>query len=285
MVNFVRSFEATLAALWDWLKHPSYWPGTLWRWGRVLWVCRVPATSAFGGGVLVAFASQALDLYADLGLLWWQWLFFFVLIFGWSWIVHATARRAVQSDDWLCEAHIGHGLGGPEDPTRLRLQHEYYWPALIVPRFLGLAVFFFVGWGMCRSRRNLIPASDGLPEAADAVVLINVLIAVLVAVAIFYVFAIWRRRDVRARLTKVDLDPPLLAGYIPLLILFLRPARHGSAVEAFRGSRLAQALIAVSVLVTLVFIFAVVRPNALSDYVPRALFVPVMLGGGVPAGE
>jgi len=281
MVNFVGSPEAARVAFRDWLRHPSYWPETLWHWGRVLWVCRVPATSALAGGVLVAFASQALDLYADLGLLWWQWLFFFFLIFAWSWIVHATARSAVQFDDWVCEAHVGNGLGGPEDPTRRRLRHEYYWPALLVPRFLGLAVFFFVGWGMCRSRRNLIPASDGLPEAADAVALINVLIVVLVALAIFYVFAIWKRRDLRSRLTKIDPDPPLLAGYIPLLILFLRPARHRLAIQMIRGSRLTQALIAASAVVTLVFVFAVVSPNLLSDYVPRALFVPVMLGGGV----
>src|SRR5262249_43916441 len=102
-----------------------------------------------GGGCLPSAAPLlcslgalgALDLYADLGLLWWQWLFFFFLIFAWSWIVHATARSAVQFDDWVCEAHVGNGLGGPEDPTRRRLRHEYYWPALLVPRFLGLAVF------------------------------------------------------------------------------------------------------------------------------------------------
>jgi len=143
MADLVVSFLATLRELWAWLKHPSDWPGTLWRWGRVLWVCRVPATSAFAGGLLVAFASQALDLYADLGLLGWQWAFFFVLIFAWSWIVHATARRVLQFDDWVCESHVGDGLGSPENPRRLALHEEFYWPALVVPRFLGLVVF----WG------------------------------------------------------------------------------------------------------------------------------------------
>jgi hypothetical protein len=281
MAGFIASVRATLLALWDWLLHPSEWPGTLWRWARVLWVCRVPATSALAGGLLVAFASQALDLYADLGLLWWQWACFFVLTFGWSWIVHATGRRALQFDDWVCESHIGEGLGGPENPRRRALREQFYWPALVVPRLLGLLVFFFLGWGMCRSRRNLIPAQDGLPEAADAVTLINWLMAVLVALAILYVLAVRKRRAAIAYLSAADPDAPLLIGSVPLLILFFRPVRHREAIRKVLDSRLIQALIAVSVVVTFVFIFAVVSPNLLSDYIPRALFMPVMLGSGV----
>ena len=40
----------------------------LWRWFRVLWVCRVSAVSAIGGGLLAVYTPQALDLFADTGL-------------------------------------------------------------------------------------------------------------------------------------------------------------------------------------------------------------------------
>jgi hypothetical protein len=269
---------AMLGAFLTWLRHPAWWLGTLWRWARIAWVCRVPATSAFGGGLLVAFVSQALDFYADLGLLWWQWIFFFVLIFGWAWIVHATARRAVQFDAWLCEAHRDGGLG--EDREALRA--EFYWPALLVPRILGLVVFFFVGWGMCRSRRNLLTAVDGLPEAADGVWLINVLLAVLIAVAIGYVLGIWKRRvALRWARGAQDAEPPLLTGDLPIILLILRPLRYRHVIGVILSSRLTTALVIASVLVTFVFFFAVVRPNLLADYVPRVLFVPVTLGGGI----
>jgi hypothetical protein len=67
-------------------------------------------------------------MFADLGVKWYQWIIFFLLIFLWSWIVHAAARRAVQYDDWVAEAHIGNGLS---DDVRQKLQREFYWPALL----------------------------------------------------------------------------------------------------------------------------------------------------------
>jgi hypothetical protein len=187
-------------------------------------------------------------------------------------------RRALQFDDWLAEAHIGNGLSKPQ---RGRLQKEFFWPALVIPRLLGLSVFFFVGWAMCTARRNLLPAR-GMPEANEAVVTINWLLLVLIVLAVAYVVLIWKRRAMRASLTGTkQADWPLLTGDIPFLMLILRPRTHFAVTRAMARSWLSSLLVLASVLATVVFAAAIVNPHFVADWLPRALFLPVMLGGGV----
>ena len=62
--------------------------GFLWRFLRVLWVCRVATLSAVGGGLLIAKLEQARDLFADTELAWYSWLAFFGFLFLWAWLVH-----------------------------------------------------------------------------------------------------------------------------------------------------------------------------------------------------
>ena len=56
----------------------------IWRAPRVLWVCRVPAISAIGGGLFVASLAQTRDMFADIGLAWWNWALFFLITLGWA---------------------------------------------------------------------------------------------------------------------------------------------------------------------------------------------------------
>src|SRR5579864_4785696 len=65
-----------------------------WRVCRVLWVCRVAAVSALGGGALMALIPQSVDLFADTGLPAWRWGWFFFSLFVWAWLVHAMASCA-----------------------------------------------------------------------------------------------------------------------------------------------------------------------------------------------
>src|SRR5882762_2430045 len=60
-----------------------WYASVVWRWGRVLWVCRVPVVSALGGGLLLAATPQARDCFSDLGLAIWQWGLFLALTFAW----------------------------------------------------------------------------------------------------------------------------------------------------------------------------------------------------------
>ena len=99
----------------------------IWRFCRVLWVCRVPAASAVGGGALIVFVPQAIDLFADTGLPYWRWALFFFSLFVWAWLVHAMARRALQFDEWVPEAHRS---GGLSDDDRMRLRALFHTPAV-----------------------------------------------------------------------------------------------------------------------------------------------------------
>src|SRR6516164_9621602 len=87
----------------------------LWRLGLVLWVCRVPIASTVLAGVLLVMTPQGRDFFADLGMSWFHWSVFFVLCFCWAWIVHGSARHALQCDDWVAESHR---LGGMSQERR-----------------------------------------------------------------------------------------------------------------------------------------------------------------------
>ena len=76
----------------------------IWKFGIVCWVCRVPLASTVAALALIVLTPQGRDLFADLGISW-QWAVFFLLCFCWAWIVHGGARRALQCDDWVPEAH------------------------------------------------------------------------------------------------------------------------------------------------------------------------------------
>jgi hypothetical protein len=82
----------------------------IWRAPRILWVCRVPAISAIGGGLFVASLAQTRDMFADIGLAWWDWALFFLITLGWAWIVHWAGRHVLRLDDWVPEAHVPGGI-------------------------------------------------------------------------------------------------------------------------------------------------------------------------------
>jgi hypothetical protein len=250
---------------------------TLARWGRVLWVCRVAALSAIGGGLLMVYLPQSLDLFADTGLRWRQWAVFLGLVFCWGWIVHVTARRALQYDDWQWK-----GRSGRLSPERRReLQQEFGAAALAIPRALGFLVFCFVALGMWTARRNLADATDGLPPAQDASARILVLLIALAVVAIGYALAVLIRRDLEARLTGRPREPALLAGRIPLLTVILQPMKHHARLRWSQLSWLHQALGVAWIVVAAVFVLALVKPHVLGEWLPRILFLPLLIGGSV----
>ncbi len=250
----------------------------LWRWFRVLWVCRVSALSAIGGGLFVIFTPQALDLFADTGLGVRRWIVFFVLLFGWAWVVHAMARRALQYDDWICE---GRQQSGFDANRRADLSYQFYWPAVVIPRALGFVVFVCVGFALYNARHNLQNALE-ISEAAVAFKLILKLLVVTVLLAAFYLLAVWYRRDVRKRmLGQARPEPPLLAGKIPLLALLLHPRKHQTRKLLVKAPTVDKWLLVAWLVVGTVFGFALINPAFVADWFPRALFLPVLLGGGV----
>ena len=225
----------------------------VWRWLRVLWVCRVSLASVLVCAYLVAGTVQARDMLADLGIKWYEWIIFFVFIFLWSWIVHAAARRAVQYDEWVAEDHVGNGLS---DDVREKLRDDFYYPALIVPRLLGLFIFVFVALAILRTRDSLRGAEAGLVEARSAIDLTTALFWGVLASAFLYVLLVWKRRPppslnswdstvppaskgLRARVAQA----PLLAGVPTLLERLLSPSDYRKRVVSLGDSPLDIALI------------------------------------------
>src|SRR5436190_18985228 len=68
----------------------------LWRFGRVIWVCRVAVLGVVAGGSLLAYTVQARDLFADLGITWWEWPLFFVLVYVWAAIVRGPDGKTTD---------------------------------------------------------------------------------------------------------------------------------------------------------------------------------------------
>jgi hypothetical protein len=255
------------------------WLYAVWRWFRVVWVCRVPFVSAVAAGGLLAATPQARDLFADIGLGWLHWLLFFILLFAWSWVVHASARRALQHDEWVEEAHVA---GGLSQARRKQLQDEFYLPAVVVPRVLGLAVFFFAGWAMCRTRRNLLGAMDGLPEASEAAFRSTVLLAITIALTIIYVVAIWKPRLFRfSRAARNDraVEPPLLTGTAQLFAGPNLAARLKAHVARTMVSPVDAGLIAARALILIVLGITIVDPHFVATRLPRLFFAPVLFAG------
>src|SRR4029453_17212077 len=83
------------------------WLHVVWRWFRVTWVCRVPHECRCGR---LAACRRPAGAGSVFSFGWPHWLAFFVLLFAWSWVVHASARRALQHDDWVEEAHVVGGI-------------------------------------------------------------------------------------------------------------------------------------------------------------------------------
>ena len=223
---------------------------------RILFACRVSLLSAFGGLLLYLFSEQARDLFADVafGALpgnWEAWLFwaffFFYLVFLWAFPVHYAARRLLSSDAWMFSGRVR-----PEiDEARRRevktaLKGWIDW----IPRILAMVPFIAVLAGLWNAWKVVArtPALQPSQEAARQIVALAVMD---VAVALIFLFFLWRRRILTSRMSAT--------------------ASNALALVYF-------------VVVTAFFAAAVGWPFLPADVAPRAAIVPVLFGGFVFVG-
>ncbi len=258
----------------------------IWRAPRVLWVCRVPAISAIGGGLFVASLAQTRDMFADLGLEWWRWALFFLITLGWAWIVHWASRHVLRLDDWVPDAHVP---GGISPARRDELQEIYRCAALAIPRLLGTAVFVFVAIAMVRAYRNLGPA-EKLPEAARALHLLTILIAVTIVLGVGFFILVWQRTKIVSWLNDAmrgnrrqwpPADGPLLTGHEAIFLDFRRLRAQFRAAAAERMAWVDVLVAGIAVAVTVTFLVSLVLPHSVAAIMPRAVFVPFVLGSSV----
>ena len=252
-----------------------------WRCLRVLWVCRAAAFSALLGGLMIIKLEQARDLFADTGLTPLEWAAFFALLFVWAWLVHGMGRRALQFDDWVPEAHREGGLTVHD---RKRLREEFEGPAIWIPRLLGAFVFVATALALWLTRQNLSQAT-GLDAAEAAVSLTGKLLIATALVGAAYLGVVAKWREWRANLNKHDMDAPLLAeaqSVLRLLVIALaHPKRAWAEFRPLLNTWLNCTLIVLALVVTIVFLAAVFQPASLAEHLPRAIFLPVLLGGGI----
>jgi hypothetical protein len=246
-----------------------------WRVCRVLWVCRVAAVSALGGGALMAVIPQSVDLFADTGLPVWRWGWFFFSVFVWAWLVHAMGRRALQFDEWVPEAHRP---GGLSDADRLRLGDVFALPAIWVPRLLGLFVIAAVARAILNMRADLAQA-DGLPQAERALAWSWVLLLGAALTAAGYIVMVLFSRQVRAKIMRSDKDPPLLNRTQSVFTLLL--PKNWPELRKLLAHRVNRVLFAFALFITGVFLTALFFPESIPWLFPRVVFLPVLLGGGL----
>lgn len=255
--------------------------GFFWSLFRILWVCRVSTLSAIGGGVLIVLVEQARDLFADTGLSGNEWLFFFFMLFVWAWLVHGMARRALQFDEWVPQAHRP---GGLSDVDRAALQKQYWFVATWIPRLLGLIVFIATAGALWLTRTNLLHATD-LEQVRLAIALNRNLQIATAVVAVTYLVLVFFRRGLLARVTRRGKDVPLLIGTPSVLVLGFRaainPSKNWPALRAIFNSWPNRLLITAAFIVTGIFLVAIIRPDIVSDRWPRVMFLPLLLGGAI----
>jgi hypothetical protein len=238
----------------------------IWNAGLVLWVCRVPLASTALAAALLVLTPQGRDLFADIALAWWYWALFLLLCFCWAWIVHGSARHALQCDDWVPETHAPGGLGADR---RVELRAEFGLMALWVPRVLGLSVLLLVGWGLCKTWRNMDGASAALGEAAAAEQISLILLLVLLFVIGLFCFLVLRRRTLIVTGTQVCLD-----GRTPIFAKWFGPVPPPRPLTA------ADLFIAVARwFILFLVIVAIWFPLFAAGWTPRLFFVPLLFSG------
>jgi hypothetical protein len=241
----------------------------IWKFGIVCWVCRVPLASTVAALALIVLTPQGRDLFADLGISW-QWAVFFLLCFCWAWIVHGGARRALQCDDWVPEAHQP---GGLTVGRRMQLQASFHWPAVWVPRLLGIATLLLIGWGICRTWRNMRGASGSLDEATVAT---NLTFALLFVTLVLTGVFIWLVVNWRTRINRVANEAavaPCLTGRTPLFAGWFGDGTPIPQTQIDTFITWARRII------FLVIVFAVAFPLLAAAWLPRLFFLPLLFAG------
>lgn len=244
------------------------------RLRRVLWVCRVSAASALCGLVLFYAAAPARDLLAETGGGWFYWSLFLALVLAWALITHYAGRKSVEQAAWATRA----GEALPDMPG------QYAFSAAWVPRVLGLLCIVAVALGIHGATRTL-DSMGPWRELDDARSQLRNLYWGLAAVAfVFGLIVVFRNWPYRA---KGDDLWTYMRGWArgsatrvareasPFWFLQLAGSRYRAARGSPRGDLTAVVLVLATLLCLLVAFFA---PVILGATVPRASFIPLMLG-------
>ncbi len=178
---------------------------------RILFACRVSASSALAGFLLFFFVPQAHDLFDDISygalpyslFAWGMWLLFFVYVFLiWAFPVHFAARAILRTEAWMIPKRLRGAVGNRGAACAEAVKDEL---ALIrremacciewTPRILGALPFVAVFVGLYKSYKVVAQTQAALAPSAAAVAQLLVLIVLnTLFLTGFVVFVIYRRK-------------------------------------------------------------------------------------------
>jgi hypothetical protein len=245
------------------------------RFARAVWVCRISAISVGLGTLLFARAPPARDLFAEVNAGALYWAVFFALVLAWALYVHYAARKALEQQAWAAGSHP---LPLAKNIAAL-LKRQFAFIGTWLPRLLGLACFIAVGWGTIGAEKTsaLMDASGGAVHS-----FFLPLEAATVATAVLFVLiAIFRRLYSTPLMVLLKGDPDaVIAEPSPIWFLDFLFSRQQRATRTalYGGVKADWIAIAIVTVVALCFLASMFMPLAFGYLVPRAWFIPVVLG-------
>ena len=253
---------------------------------RSLWIARVSVVSILAALVIFSQA-EALDLFVDLPpdrihrLLHW-FLFYVAAILFWVLPANFSARVALQ---------LNHERIGIDTPRR------YLWFVVALPRVLSVLCLLVIAYAFLQAWSHVPSVGEGsLADQARWHLLWASLWAVALAVVCMAAFA-WLSRLAVLERSKLRPIAPFLYDRLDSVVAWCKPRRRRGAEPIFdEPLTAAQHNTLISVLLLLSIIFAIdlvlsilfLSPTvgryipSLENYLPRAVFVPVLLGIYVP---
>ena len=243
---------------------------------RALWVCRISAVSAGLGVMLFLAAAPARDLFLEIDAGYAYWFVFFALVLAWALVVHYAARKALEQQAWAAGDQPL-----PLDPKIAQpLQRQFAGIGTWIPRFLGVFCFVAIWVGLAGAEKTLV-LMVGASDDIDRPHFSGLKAATFVTASLYVLIAVFRRLYRRPLSKLLRGDPEaVIAEPSPIWFLKFLASPVERTARAVRLGGIKADWIAVGIVagVILCFVISAIAPLTFGYLVPRAWFVPVMLG-------
>jgi hypothetical protein len=264
--------EAVWACIFDRQCWARVWAGIL-DLAYVAWVVRVPLIALLLGVLLMGFAPQAQDLMVDLARMTRRVASFLTLVMVWiavttyaSYLLLGTDRRLLDYSSALKSTDVGR-----------QARFECFRTGM--PYVLGVLPFVLVFIAAVRSYWNL-PEIDDLnfmPIVKSS--LLWFICYVFVLLVAFAALSWWRPKAICALLDTGEAAAKWISDRLPEQLRFGVSAA-GSDPDTSSDHYVGPLLLFVVFMASAIIFFF--GPNVAAGWLPRALIVPVVLGGWLP---
>lgn len=264
--------EAVRACIFSLQRWARVWAGVL-DLAYVAWVVRVPLIALLAGLLLMGFAPQAQDLLVDLADDTTRVEMFLLLVMIWVAVTTYASYLLLGTDRRL----LDRAIATKNSDAKAYQRSEVIRTAM--PYVLGALPFVIVFIASKRSEVNLPDITDAGKIAAVKLSLSWFSYYLYLLFAFFTLMSLWRPKAICALLNKGEAAPKGLDERMPARLKFgvsaagadpPRPTEHHVGPLLLMIVFLASAAIFIC------------GPNQVAEWLPRALIVPVVLGGWLP---